>query len=160
MGEVLKRFPLADWQNTEIGCVTLFFNGQGILQKSWNTIIAMTVVTILGVVVLSVSLYWNVKRVIDFFDQMKAVLIASHSKDFTERFPASNTVLCTTTLNCSHKECPVFNKPDKICYLETGDKAISPKWRNACIALNKYGSCEKCPVFQAHYGDETIEPCG
>ncbi|THB77473.1 MAG: GGDEF domain-containing protein [Desulfobulbaceae bacterium] len=152
-----KNYPLIDWQQNEIGQVILYFDADDILSESRSTIIYMSWITIIGVLLLSFSLYWNVKRITGFFNQMKAVLIGSHSKDFSERFPAVNSVNCAEMLECSHLECPLYNNPDKICYLETGDKAISPRYRNACIALNKYGSCESCPVYSRLSGDEMAE---
>ena len=151
-----KHFPMTDWQQKTFADITLFYDGREIIRKSRVMIISMTCITIIGVVLLSLSLYWNVRNIRNFLNQMKGVLIASHAKDFTERFPF-NAIQCSKLLNCSHKECHCFENPETICYLETGDKAISPRLRNTCFFLNKYDNCVNCPVYKNQFGSEMVE---
>lgn len=151
-----KILELKDFRNQSIGKIILYYDGTVILAKSNSTIIAISLMTFLGVLCLSISLYWNVNRIRSFFKQMRKVIIASHSNDFSERLDIA-TVHCLDVLNCGHKECPIYNDPTRVCYLETGDEAISPKLRNSCIFLNKYDSCSNCPVYKLHHGDELME---
>ncbi|MGL1931009.1 MAG: diguanylate cyclase [Desulfotalea sp.] len=151
-----KTLELQDFRNKSIGKIVLFYDGTTTLAKSKTTIIALSLMTFIGVLCLSLSLYWNVNRIKKFFKQMRKVLIASHSNDFSERIDIT-TIHCLDVLNCGHKECPVYNDPTRVCYLETGDEAISPKFRNSCIFLNKYTSCKNCPVYKMHHGDELME---
>jgi diguanylate cyclase (GGDEF)-like protein len=60
-------------------------------------------------------------------------------------------------LHCHNEECPVYQNPSLICYLETGSEAISPQWRDTCIFLNKYDTCMSCPVYELRSGDELSE---
>ena len=147
---------IVDFKSRPIGQIVYFYDGNAVVEKSRSTILFMSWLTIIGVLLLSVSLYLNVKRIRDFFTHLQKVLIASHSNDFSESFITDN-IHCLDVLKCSHKECPVFKNPSKVCYLETGDKAISPKWRNSCIHLNKYTTCEECPVHKKRSGDELME---
>lgn len=151
-----KTIPLTDHQNQGFGKVILFYDGSVILDKARSTIIIISCMTLVGVAVLSFSLYWNANRIRRFFKQMRKILIASHFNDFSEGFDIS-TVHCLEVLQCGHKECPIYKDPTRICYLETGDEAISPKWRASCVFLNKYEKCVNCPVYKMHHGDEITE---
>lgn len=151
-----KTVELKDYQNKAIGKIVLFYDGASILRSSHSTILTISLMSFLGVILLSLSLYWNVNRIRVFFKQMRKVLIASHSNDFSEGFDIS-TVHCLDILQCGHKECPIHKDPTRVCYLETGDEAISPKLRGSCIFLNKYDKCANCPVYKMHHGDELVE---
>lgn len=149
-------YPIPSETNEQTGYFVLFFDGSQITSSIRTTILVISLMTIVGVVLLSISLYMNVKRIRDFFKQMKKVLIASHSNDFRKTFD-TETVHCLDVLQCGHKECPVYRDPSRVCYLETGDEAISPKYRSICIQLNKYTTCKNCPVYKLHHGDELKE---
>lgn len=109
-----------------------------------------------GAVLLWIFLYLNVTRIEIFLKRLKKIIIASHSNDFSERFE-SDHVHCLEVMHCHNEECPVFEDPARICYLETGSEAISPVWRDTCIFLNKYESCTNCPVYKLRRGDELAE---
>ena len=87
---------------------------------------------------------------------LKKILIGSFSNDFVKRFE-SDHIHCLHVLNCKHEECPVHQNPSLVCYLETGSLAISPKWRNTCVFLNKYKDCIYCPVYSRRIRDELNE---
>lgn len=147
---------LEDHSGARIGDLLLFYDGSRILQSSRDWMTFLFWMTTLGVAFLWISLYLNVKRIQDFLSRMKHILIASHSNNFNQRFESS-PVHCLEVLNCGKKECPVHQDPSRVCYLETGDEAISPKWRNTCVFLKKYTTCRSCPVYTLHHGDELME---
>jgi len=90
------------------------------------------------------------------FSAAKVIYKSIYDIDFVNRFE-SDHIHCLHVLNCSHNECPVHQNPSLVCYLETGSLAISPKWRNACIFLNKYEDCTFCPVYSKRIRDELNE---
>ncbi len=109
-----------------------------------------------GALFLWLLLYYNIRRVEVFLARLKRIIIGSHSSNFNERFP-SDHVHCLELMHCHNEECPVFKDPSRVCYLETGSEAISPIWRDTCIFLNKYDTCQKCPVYAVRKGDELTE---
>ncbi len=109
-----------------------------------------------GALFLWLLLYYNVRRVEMFLARLKRIIIGSHSSDFSERFP-SDHVHCLELMHCHNEECPVYKDPSLVCYLETGSEAISPLWRDTCIFLNKYETCQRCPVYAVRKGDELTE---
>lgn len=111
---------------------------------------------IFGSVLLVLILYSNLVNISSFFSLLKKILIDSFSNDFVKRFE-SDHIHCLHVLNCSHNECPVHQNPSLVCYLETGSLAISPKWRNTCVFLNKYNDCMYCPVYSKRIRDELNE---
>lgn len=147
---------LIDFRDRGIGRILCFYDGKNEILTSDSAIRNMTLLTIVGVFLLFATLYLNVRRIKDFFIQLQKVLIASHSNDFIEPF-ITDKVQCLDILNCGHEECPVYKNPAKICYLETGDLAISPQYRNSCIHLNTYKRCEECPVYKLRRGDELMQ---
>ena len=147
---------LPDHSGTKIGDLLLFYDGSRILQSSREWMTFLLWMTVAGVSFLWIALYLNVKRIQDFLNRMKKILIASPSHNFNQRFESS-PVHCLEVLKCGKKECPVHQDPSRVCYLETGDEAISPRWRNTCVFLKKYGSCRTCPVYTLHHGDELME---
>ncbi len=110
---------------------------------------------VLGLAVI-LSLYFNLNKVKSFLGKLKKMIIASHSNDFSERFD-TDPIHCLEVLKCHNEECPVYENPSLVCYLETGSEAISPRWRDTCIFLNKYDSCANCPVYALKKGDELDE---
>ncbi len=155
-GHYVQYSPLYDFAENRIGFIILHYDGSTILNSSRSTILFMSWLTVFGVALLSLSLYINVARIRIFFKKMQRLLIASHSNDFSVRFDV-DPVHCCDVLECNHRECPVHQDPDKVCYLETGDKAISPLWRNTCIFLNTYKTCRECPVYKFRSSDELTE---
>ncbi len=151
-----QTVPLFSYDDTEIGEIILFYDGTTIISTSEENINILIWMALIGVFLIYTTLYINVKRIRDFLERMKKVIIASHSSDFAERF-TSDTVHCLDVLSCPNKECPVYKDPTRVCYLETGDEAISPKWRDTCIFLNKYKTCKACPVHKMRHGDELME---
>jgi len=152
----LRTLSLRDHSGARIGDLLLFYDGSLILQSSRDWMTFLLWMTTFGVAFLWISLYLNVKRIQDFLSRMKNILIASHSNNFNQRFESS-PVHCLEVLNCGKKDCPVHQDPTRVCYLETGEEAISPKWRNTCVFLKKYTSCRSCPVYALHHGDELME---
>ncbi len=152
----IQTVPLFSYHDIHIGELILFYDGTAIISASEYNINILIWMALIGLLLIYTSLYINVKRIRDFLERMKKVIIASYSNDFAERF-ASDTVHCLDVLNCPNKECPVYQDPTRVCYLETGDEAISPKWSNTCIFLNKYKTCKACPVHKMRHGDELME---
>ena len=111
---------------------------------------------VLGSVLLILILYSNLVNISSFFNLLKKILIDSFSNDFVKRFE-SDHIHCLHVLNCRHEECPVHQNPNLVCYLETGSLAISPRWRNTCVFLNKYKDCLHCPVYSKRIRDELNE---
>ncbi len=109
-----------------------------------------------GALFLWLLLYYNIRRVELFLARLKRIIIGSHSSDFSERFP-SDHVHCLELMHCRNEECPVYKDPSLVCYLETGSEAISPLWRDTCIFLNTYETCQRCPVYAVRKGDELTE---
>ncbi|CAG34864.1 GGDEF domain-containing protein [Desulfotalea psychrophila] len=151
-----KIVPLMAYDGKEIGTTQINFDGKAFLSQAEKTIYILFFTTVIGVSLVFLSIFWNVNMIRDCLKQIKKSLISSHSNDFSERFNLK-PVHCREMLNCSHKECPVYQEPSKICYLETGDEAISPANRGACIFLNQYKHCTNCPVYETQRGDEITE---
>ncbi|WP_028575553.1 GGDEF domain-containing protein [Desulfonatronovibrio hydrogenovorans] len=113
------------------------------------------IVLTLGLAVI-LTLYINLVKVKNFLSKLKRMIIASHSNDFSDRFE-TDPIHCLDVMSCHNEECPVYENPSLVCYLETGSEAISPEWRDTCIFLNKYESCSACPVYALKKGDELDE---
>lgn len=111
---------------------------------------------VLGSVLLILILYSNLSHTGSFLSLLKKILIGSFNNDFASRFE-SDHIHCLDVLNCMYEECPVHQNPSLVCYLETGSLAISPKWRNTCIFLNKYKECVHCPVYSRRIRDDLKE---
>ena len=152
---VLNR-PVNDYTGQKIGTVHLLVDATGQLAEKEHNLNLFLWFGVLGTAFLWLFLFLNVRRIKNFLDKMKKILIASHFNDFADRFE-TDTVHCLEVLNCPNVECPVYQDPSRVCYLETGDEAISPKWRDTCIFLNKYKTCRNCPVYQMRHGDELME---
>lgn len=152
----IRTLPFSDYENSPLGELILFYDGTEIMAASEQNINLLIWMSIGGSAMLWLALYLNVMRIKNFFLRMKKVIIASHSSDFTERF-SSDSVHCLDVMNCPNKECPVYQDPTRICYLETGDEAISPKWRGTCIFLNNFITCKACSVYKMRQGDELME---
>ena len=152
----IRDIALTDYSGHVVGKAILFYNPYQSLETVNTQLSMLFWLAVGGAGFLWTLLYLNVKRIKVFLDRMRRVLIASHSTDFAERFE-SDSVHCLEVLNCPNKECPVYQDPSRVCYLETGDEAISPRWRGTCIFLNKYQSCKACPVYRMRHGDELME---
>lgn len=147
---------LYDYKNNEVGNIVYFLDGDIELEASYATIRMMTVLTIIGVLLISLTLYFNVKRIRDFLKQLSKVIVSSHANDFSEPF-ITDSVSCLDILECTDVQCSTHKNPGKVCYLETGDKAISPKLRKSCFHLKDFKSCDTCPVYRLRGGDELME---
>jgi diguanylate cyclase (GGDEF)-like protein len=152
----LNFIPLYDVGGRVVGGLTLSFNAAMARQHMWNSIALFALFFSAGAFILWLFLYINVSRIEDFLARLKKIIISSHSNYFAERFE-SDHVHCLDIMNCHNEECPVYQNPSLVCYLETGSEAISPKWRDTCIYLNKYQSCSYCPVYSMRKGDELTE---
>ncbi len=148
--------PLAGLDDTPIGGLVLTFDADMLRQHMWNKVAVFALFFTAGAFILWLFLYMNVSRMERFLTRLKSIIIASHSNYFAERFE-SDHVHCLDIMNCHNEECPVYQNPSLVCYLETGSEAISPKWRDTCIFLNKYQSCAACPVYSKRRGDELTE---
>ena len=140
----------------EAARLILAFDASILGQAKWNRINQFAWFFISGALVLWLFLYANVMRIQNFLGRLKKIIISSHSNYFAERFE-SDHVHCLDVMNCHNEECPVYQNPQLVCYLETGSEAISPAWRNTCIFLNKYEECANCPVYRMRKGDELAE---
>lgn len=152
----LLSIPLKDFMGQRVGCALLSIDVSEPLRLRNVRILQFSTLVVFGVALLWVMLYYNVKRIRDFLYRLKKIIIASHSNEFSERFEG-NAVHCLDVLHCGNKRCPVYRDPALVCYLETGSEAISPRWRNTCVFLNKYGNCSNCPVYLMRHGDEIME---
>lgn len=152
----LTFIPLEDVEGRLAGGLSLSFNAAMARQHMWNSIAQFALFFSGGAFILWLFLYINVSRIESFLARLKKIIISSHSNYFAERFEADH-VHCLDILNCHNEECPVYQSPSLVCYLETGSEAISPKWRDTCIYLNKYQSCANCPVYSMRKGDELTE---
>ncbi|MDW7772196.1 MAG: diguanylate cyclase [Desulfobulbaceae bacterium] len=149
-----KTVELNDINNTLLGRIVLVYDAEsdiGIYHKN-----IFSFLLIFGSILLILILYSNLNNISSFFSVLKKILIDSFSNDFVKRFE-SDHIHCLHVLNCKHNECPVHQNPSLVCYLETGSLAISPKWRNTCIFLNKYKNCTSCPVYSKRIRDELNE---
>ncbi len=157
VGEVFfTHVPLRDALSKPLGGVLISFDTTLPHQHKGSRDYELGGLFLAGAVILWVFLYLNVTRIETFFRRLKKIIIASHANDFTERFQ-SDHVHCLDVLNCHNEKCPVFKDPARVCYLETGSEAISPKWRDTCIFLGKYDTCPNCPVYTMRKGDELSE---
>jgi len=136
--------------------VVLSFDGAILNEARWNKIHLFVWFFLGGAIFVLSVLYINVTRIERFLNRMKRIIISSHSNYFAERFESDN-VHCLDVMHCHNEECPVYQNPALTCYLETGSEAISPKWRNTCLFLNKYDTCMNCPVYALRRGDELTE---
>lgn len=156
-GEIFTTFiPLSDYSNNKKVGLLLAYDSSDLLREKMNTLYELFWLFIVGALLLWIFLLINVNRIQRFLRRLKKIIIASHSNDFRERFE-SDTVHCLEVMHCHNEECPVYINPSLVCYLETGSEAISPRWRNTCIFLNKYEECSKCPVYGMRKGDEISE---
>lgn len=147
---------LADSEGQPTAGVVVSYNASLLGQSKWNRINLFAWFFIGGALVLWFVLYANVARIERFFNRLKKIIISSHSNYFGERFEADH-LHCLDVMHCHNEECPVYQNPSLVCYLETGSEAISPRWRDTCIFLNKYDSCKACPVYAMRRGDELTE---
>ena len=153
----LRRFvPLQDATGVTLGGIVMSYDITALEESKWQSIYLFSWIFVAGALLVWSLLFFNVSRVITFLDRLKRIIIASHSNNFAERFD-SDHIYCLDVMNCHNEECPVYQDPSLVCYLETGSEAISPLWRNTCIFLNKYEHCENCPVHTMRRGDELSE---
>lgn len=146
--------PLYDYQDVAVGKLVIVYNA--LSDRQIYHIDVFVFLLILGSILLILLLQYNLAKITLFLNKLKKILIGSHFSDFTERFE-SDHIHCLNILNCSNAECPVFQDPSLVCYLETGSQAISPRWRNTCLFLNTYKDCMYCPVYSERIKDELIE---
>lgn len=147
---------LTDYNKKSIGKILYFYDGKNELLTARSSIRNICLLLLTVFLLLSLTLYYNVRRICSFFTRLQGALISSHSNDFIEPF-LTNKVQCVDILDCEHKDCPVHKNPSKVCYLETGDQAISSQFRNSCLHLNTYRRCEECPVYKLRKGDELMQ---
>ncbi len=147
---------LRDDNGAVLGGVLFSFDTMHLHEARLNRVYQLGGLFVSGAVLLWAILFLNVRRVERFLQRLKKIIVASHSSDFTERFE-SDHVHCLEVLHCHNEECPVYVDPSRVCYLETGSEAISPAWRDTCIFLNMYETCQNCPVYMLRRGDELAE---
>lgn len=148
--------PLTDAQDRLLGGLILSHDAALQRQVMWSKISQFILFFSAGAIMVWVFLFINVARIERFLARLKKILISSHANYFSERFE-SDHVHCLDILHCHNEECPVYQNPSLVCYLETGTEAVSPRWRDTCIYLNKYEKCSNCPVYSMRKGDEVTE---
>jgi len=154
IGEMFfHRIPCQDFQGRKIGEVVLTHNGSRLIQKVNTQVLQFLLIFIVGSTFMWIVIHLNVRRLRIFLQKLENIIIASHHNDFSEQFDCDH-VHCLDILNCTNKDCSVYQNPSLVCYLERGSKAISPRWRNSCIFIEKYFVCEMCPVYKTRNGDE------
>ncbi|MBU1138686.1 MAG: hypothetical protein KKA76_06900, partial [Proteobacteria bacterium] len=149
-----KSIGLDSVDNTSLAKIILVYDAASDIDIYHKDIFSFLLV--LGSILLILILYSNLINISSFLSLLKKILIGSFSNDFVKRFE-SDHIHCLHVLNCTHNECPVHQNPSLVCYLETGSLAISPKWRNTCVFLNKYKDCVHCPVYGRRIRDELNE---
>lgn len=147
-------FPLLDSDGQ--GTMLVSYDSTTMLEAKLHKLSQFTWFFLAGALFLWVILFANVARIERFLRRLRKIIIGSHSNYFSDRFE-SDHIHCLDVLHCHNEECPVYQNPSLICYLETGTEAISPKWKNTCIFLNKYETCANCPVYAMRRGDELTE---
>lgn len=147
---------LQDLQGKDIAALHISYDPSLLHEIKRNRVYQLGGLFLSGAITLWLFLWFNVSRIERFFNRLKKIIIASHSNDFSERFE-SDHIHCLDVMHCHNEDCPVFIDPTRVCYLETGSEAISPKWRDTCIFLNKYERCGNCPVYLKRKGDELAE---
>lgn len=148
-----RRIPYQDFQGRTIGEYVLTYESSLLIQKVNTQILQFLLIFIVGATAMWIVIQWNVSRVRKFLQKLENIIIASHHNDFTEQFDCDH-VHCLDILNCTKKDCSVYQNPSLVCYLERGSKAISPRWRNTCVFIEKYFVCEMCPVYKTRNSDE------
>lgn len=151
-----RRTPLEDFQGNVIGEYILSYNGSSQLQANSAKLSQFVWLFMVGATAMWTLLYLNVRRIMDFLDRLRRIIIASQSNDFADRFE-SDHVHCLDVLKCGNVHCPVHRNPALVCYLETGSEAISPTWRNTCIFISEYVTCHACPVYKMRHADELMD---
>lgn len=147
------RIPFRDFQGHVIGEFILTYNGSSLIQKNHSQVSQFLWFFMVGAIALWIVVYLNVKRIRLFLQKLENIIIASQHNDFSERFDCDH-IHCLDILDCSNKDCSVYQNPSLVCYLERGSKAISPRWRNACVFIDKYNTCDTCPVYKMRNSDE------
>ena len=156
-GHTFYRFlPVLDFHGMPIGGLLLAFDSSTLAKSTISEAVIFSLAFTLGALTLMFLLYLNVKRVKQFLSRLKRILIATNNGNFSERFE-TEPIHCLEVLRCGKTECPVYEDPSLICYLETGSQAISPVHRNTCTFLGQYRKCEHCPVYALRHGDELVE---
>lgn len=151
-----RLIPLRDFQGRLIGSLVLTYNAGVIVQQDALKTFWFGLLALAGALSLWLVLYMNVRRLMRFLERLKKIILASHGSDFVERFE-SDHVHCLEVLRCPNTGCVVYKNPGLVCYLETGTEAVSPTARGTCLFLNKYTTCQSCPVYIARCGDELAE---
>lgn len=148
--------PFVEAQGRLLGGLVLSYDAALQRQIMWSKTSQFILFYSAGAIMVWIFLFINVARIERFLARLKKILISSHSNYFSERFE-SDHVHCLDILRCKNEECPVYQNPSLVCYLETGSEAIAPKWRDTCTYLNKYEKCNNCPVYSMRKGDEVTE---
>jgi len=148
--------PLDDFQGQPMGGLLLAYDSSNLVKSTMNEAVIFGLAFACGAMTLMFLLYMNVKRVKQFLSRFKRILIATNNGNFSERFE-TEPIHCLEVLQCNKRDCPVFENPSLICYLETGSEAISPVHRGSCVFLKQYRKCRACPVYALRHGDELVE---
>jgi diguanylate cyclase (GGDEF)-like protein len=157
IGNTFFRFlTLDDFQGQPIGGLLLSYDSSTLAKSTVNEAVIFSLAFNMGAMTLMFMLYLNVKRVKQFLSRLRRILVETNNGNFGERFE-TEPVHCLDVLRCHKRECPVYENPSLICYMETGDRAISPAQRNTCAFLKQYRNCEACPVHALRHGDELVE---
>lgn len=151
-----KETALVDYSGKEAGRLILFYNAVEELEKLYATIKIMGWMTLIGIVIVLASLYYNISRILLFLKQLNRAITYSVTNDYKQPFLTDN-ITCCEVFDCDPLECPVGKDSSKICYMEVGHRAILPDRRNSCSLLEKFKSCKHCPVYKNRQGDELTE---
>lgn len=151
-----KTTPLHDYDGIEIGRLILFYKGTVELEQLYSSLKIMGWMSLLGVAIIFISLYLNIKRILNFLKLLNKAITYSITNDYNQPFIVQGTSCCDV-FNCDNSECPVSGDPTKVCYHEVGFRAINPELRNTCPFLRKYHLCKDCPVYKARQGDELVD---
>lgn len=147
---------LDDFQGQPIGGLLLSYDSSTLAKSTVNEAVIFSLAFNMGAMTLMFMLYLNLKRVKQFLSRLRQILVETSNGNFGERFE-TEPVHCLEVLHCGKRECPVYENPALICYMETGDQAISPVHRGSCAFLKQYRKCEACPVHALRHGDELVE---
>lgn len=148
--------PVLDFNDSEIGQLLLFYNGGEELSKMYSTIKIMIWMSTIGIIVVFLSLYLNINRILVFLKLLNRAVTYSITNDYQQPFIVRGHQCCDV-LNCDLDDCPVDKNPNKICFMEVGNRAINPELRNTCKHLIQFHQCKECPVYSERIGDELTE---
>ncbi len=148
-----NRIPIQDFQEVGIGEFIFSYNATIQIQKNLNQISQFIWLFLIGSTCMWIIIYFNVKRIKRFLDKLQGIIMDSQNNNFSNRFDCE-PIHCKDIIQCTNTDCPVYHDRSLVCYLETGSEAVALNLRNRCNLIQKYESCQSCPVYKIAHTDE------